>query len=72
MRKLSGKDVELNSISSDKVFFFNKNVLMFCLFLQENLCYGYFLVLPRQSTLNKYPQLFFAEKKEKYITYLKV
>ena len=37
MRKLSGKDVELNSISSDKVFFFNRNVLMFCLFLQENL-----------------------------------
>ena len=37
-------------------WFFNQRVLIFFLFLHENICYGYSLEVPHWGTSNEYPQ----------------
>ena len=44
------------------LFFFNPKVLIFFLFLFENICCGYSLEAPPQGPFNEYPQQVFQEK----------
>ena len=55
------------AIALDKMFFFNPKVLIFFLFLQENICCGYSLEAPRWGASNEYPQHIFVENWEKYL-----
>ena len=50
----------LGSVTTNKALFFNQKLLIFFLFLHENICCGYSLEAPRQGTSNEYPQHMFS------------
>ena len=52
------------NINSDKVLFFNENMLIFFLFLHKNLCSGYSLEVSLPGTSNEYQQHVLVEKEE--------
>ena len=62
-----GRDQPVNHSSWRNVFF-NRKVLIFFLFLHENICCGYSLEVPQRGTSNEYPQHMFSwrNKKKKY------
>ena len=45
--------------------FFHQKVSIFFLFLDENICCGYSLEVPRQVTPNEYPQNMFSSSNKK-------
>ena len=54
-------------IALDKMLFFSPKVLIFFLFLQENICCGYSLEVPQQGTSNEYSQHMFSLRNKKTI-----
>ena len=56
-------------IALDKMFFFNKKILKFFLFLLKNICCGYSLKAPGRGASNEYPQHVFSWRNKKN-TYL--
>ena len=54
--------VYLLQIAPDMVLIFNWKVLIFFLFLHENICCGYSLEAPCQGASNEYPQPMFSWK----------
>ena len=56
-------------IVSDKRHFFNQNVWIFFLFLQENICCGHSLEAPHRGASNEYPQHMFSCRNKKLFTW---
>ena len=57
----------LDTIAFVKMLFFKPKVLIFFLFLHENICYGYSLEVPQQGISDEYPQHAFLWKNTKNI-----
>ena len=61
----SGPDKETICIGLDKALFFSQKVMIFFLFLQENIYCWYSLEAPSQGTCSEYPQHMFLWRNKK-------
>ena len=51
----------------DKALFFKQKLLIFLLFLNENICCGYALEVPQLGTSNEYQQHIFSWRNKKNV-----
>ena len=58
-------DFRVHTVTSDKTQFQTKNVFIFFLFLNENICCGYSIEVPHRGTSNEYPQHMFSLRNKK-------
>ena len=60
--------IQIIFIGPDKLlFFFNQKLLIFYLFLYENICCGYSSEAPHRGTSNEYPQPIFSRRNKKIL-----
>ena len=52
----------LGSVTTDQALFCNQKLLIFFLFLRENICCGYSLEAPHGGASNEYPQHMFSRR----------
>ena len=55
-------------MAPDQALFFNQILLIFFLFLLENICCGYSSEAPRQGASDEYPQHMFSRRNKKNIS----